>query len=599
MKNRLLIGVILVSASLLLYGCGQPEVISSIGGDDHQNPAVSASNLFDVSGAKAIATASRDTISTSHIRASSSSTITELLKLDEDDKISSIFTEYLASTWHPPISVIETGPDGSLYIGFQWGIWVETESSTIGASSGQPVAFFRIKPDGTVEIVDKDIYGVGTWYGHSENGELPVKQVQFDSDGNMYYVGMSSSGTSALKKKAVDGTISQLGTNKMAVRDFLVCPNGFVLFHGSNADNWNVEWLRLVNGSTVNNIFYNDGASGWLRAYYNYSYGGSNYIFLVGENLTLLDADEIPRKYSGIIRVTLNDSGKPTAVEAVYDDNNMYNETHTSIGDQLSWGYWDPLEMTNKKFFATNDYGQLELPLSFEAGVTEADVKAFIRKKYQSITTDTLDSVAFAGVTTTETWMINYLLNDMVTANITGKTWAKWREENGLIGVRFGNAKQLLFSEGGKLYAVMNLDSWGAGTSKGDKLFQIVNDAGSPEIVAFPQDTTSYYKSMSKARIFGNYAIYLSNKVGMYKIFRLDITDNTAAPVDMIPDKTNIEIFSFNYNADTSMLYYDVYDLGSNTSYLASQAITSTSVATEISAEGYTITDVVPFTAVD
>ncbi|MEE8637639.1 MAG: hypothetical protein V3T21_01180, partial [Candidatus Margulisiibacteriota bacterium] len=223
----------------------------------------------------------------------------------------------------------------------------------------------------------------------------------------------------------------------------------------------------------------------------------------------------------------------------------------------------------------------------------------FIRQKYQSIATDDLDLVTFAGTTTEagEEWNISNILNDLVDARISGKTWTKWREENGLQGVRFGNAKQLVFAENGVLFAVMSLDQWGAGSSKGDKLFQVVNANGTAEIIAFPQDTVNYYKSMSKVRSYGNYALYLSNKVGYYKILRLNLANPAQDPVDMVPDKSNIEIFSFNYNSDSGMLLYDVYDLGNNTSYLAEQDIELTSVATEISAEGYTITDVVPFTA--
>ncbi|MFC1637444.1 hypothetical protein ACFL1W_00335 [Candidatus Margulisiibacteriota bacterium] len=216
-----------------------------------------------------------------------------------------------------------------------------------------------------------------------------------------------------------------------------------------------------------------------------------------------------------------------------------------------------------------------------------------------SITSDTLDSVTFAGTTTTESWMVNHVLNDLVEANISGVTWTKWKQDNGLQGVRFGNAKQLVFADNGALYAVMRLDNWGSGTSKGDKLFQVVNASGEAEIIAFPQDTANYYKSMSHVRAYGTYALYLSNKVGYYKILRLNLANAAASPVDMIPDKTNIEIFSFNYNPVTSKIMYDVYDLDTNTSYLATQSIDSTTVDSEISAEGYTITDVVPFTATE
>jgi len=582
---------LMIGISALAAGCGQQPGGSYSNGS--KNPVISTGELFNVSGATAIAAASAaSTTSSSAVKSFSAMNVTELLKLDADGKISSVFSDAFAAKWHPPISVIETGPDGSLYVGFQWGIWLQS-----GSAEGTQAAFFKIGTDGSVEVVDDSINGVGTWYGGSENGELPVKQVQFDSDGNLYYLGKTSAGNTILKKKTTAGVISQIGSSNYEVRDFLVTPNGYVLFHGSNVGNWSIEWLRIIYGSTVNTIFYNDGA-GWLRAYYYYTYGGENYVMLIGENLTLLNESAIPQKYSGITRVKLNSTGAPALVEALYDDNNMYNDTYTTIGSQLTWGYWDPTEMANKRFFITDSYGQVKPSLSLEAGVTEASIRAFIRKKYQSVTADTLDSITFAGLAATlESWQINNFLDNLIAANVTGVTWTKWREENGLNGIRFGNAKQIVFASSGKLYAVMRLDDWGAGSSKGDKLFQIVNASGSAEIVGFQQDTANYFKSMSKVRSFGNYAVYLSNKVGMYKIFRLDLNDPAAAPTDMIPTLSNVEIFNFNYDSSTGKLYYDVYDLSNNTSYVASQLLTSTTADSRVSAEGYTITDIVPFKA--
>ena len=594
-KHGIIIGLIIlaviVAMVIFFSACGSQGGGGS-GGSPSQNPAVSINSLFDVSGAQAIATASNNTTSGSAIKSFSSSNVTELLKLNASGEISSVLSSTLENKWHPPISVIETGPDGSLYVGFQWGIWVNTTTSS--TDSGSQVAFFKIFKTGTVEVVDSTVYGIGTWYGGSENGELPAKQVQFDSSGNIYYLGKTSAGNTILKKKTTAGVISQIGSSNSEVRDFLVTPGGLVLFHGSNVGNWSIEWLRVINGSTVSNIFYNDGA-GYLRAYYYQSVGATNYIFLIGENLTLLNENSVPQKYSGITRVTLSSAGAPTTVEALYDDKNMYNDTYSTLGSQLTWGYWDPTEMMNKKFFVTSNYGQVSLPLSLEAGVTEAAIRSFIRKKYQSITTDTLDTLAFAGKTTGESWQLNNYLDDLVAANITGKTWAKWREENGLNGVQFGNAKQLVFASSGKLYAVIRLDNWGSGSSKGDKLFQVVSQYGSAEISAFPQDTANYYKSMNKVHAIGDYAVYLSNKVGNYKIYRLDLTDSSAAPVDMIPSQSNIEIFNYDYDATTGLLFYDVYDLSNNTSYLSKQALTSTTVTSQTSAGAYTITDIVPF----
>ena len=431
---------------------------------------------------------------------------------------------------------------------------------------------------------------------------MPVKQVQFVGTAasyDIYYLGRTASGNTILKKKAASGAITQIGSTRYEVRDFVALPNGLVLFHGSNVGNWNIEWLYVYNSGTNSSkrVFYNDG-SYWLRSYYYYTYNDINYVVLIGDNLTIYDENDKSGKYSGIVRVTLDSSGNKTAVAALYDDNNMYSETYNSIGDQLVWGFWEPSEMTNKKFFATDSYNQIILPLSLEAGVTEAEIRSYIRNKYQSITYDNLNNLTFTGKTTPEgAWRMANYLTDLIPEHITGETWAKWRQRNDLQSVRFANTKQLIFDSGtNKLYAVISLDQWGSGSAKGEKLFRILDASGNASIEAFPQDTTNGYNSMSKVRIYDKYAVYLSNKGGNYRILRSDLTSPSLSPVNIIPSTlSDIEIFSFDYDSVNSLLYYDVYNLANNTSYIAEQAITSSTMTAQISAEGYTITDVVPF----
>ena len=626
----------LVSFTLFYFGCGQQG--GSGGGGSYYDPGsggggsgdpysntVTLSSLFDVSGAKAIVSAASSQTSANSIRAKSSSA-TELLKLLPDGT----FKEILSSSYgyRPSISVIEKGPDGSLYVGFSNKLYYSTGSSngnsdedktptdtTSGgatassdASSIKPkyvdsegAAFFKVKTDGSIEVVDSSISGMGSWYnGGGNQSELPAKIVQFDDAGNLYYLASSGDGmdaTSVLKKKTTAGTISQIGSSNMAVRDFLVAPDGFVLFHGSNKGNWSIEWLRSIapSGSPVNNIFYNDtsggGEYGYLRTYYLDKNGD---VYLVGQNLRIVDpvTDE-EKKYSGIIRVSLNSSGTPTAVNALYDDNNMYNDTYSTIGDQLTWGYWNGTEQ--KKFFEMEtNMSTPQLPLVLASGVTDASIREHIRSKYQNITTDTLNSITFEGFSPSNGQWIVEALNTLVSANISGTTWATWRSENGLQGVSFGNAKQILFADDGSVYAVMKLDSWtGSSATKGDRVYKIVNSHGEAAISAFTQDST--YKTISRAKCFGNYLIYLASKMGYYKIFKHTLS-NPSAPEDMTSDKDNVEIFNFNYNSANGKLMYDVYDLNTNTSYMVEQLITN-NVAEEKEAEGYTITDVVPFVA--
>lgn len=610
MKKILLAGLIMFAVGLLVYGCGQQEqsatTTTSVSqptvtettttSEDGTTTTVTTStttttlgagvsSLFNVSGAVAIASA--DNLSSSNVVNADgvvalSTTADDVLKLNASGELSSILTG--ESSFYT-VRVIETGPDGSLYLGFSYPVWGYDETGQYS----QLGAFFRIFTTGTAEVVDPDIYGIGTWYGSSDNGELPDKQVQFDSDGNIYYMGTDSQYNTILKmKSASDGSISQIGNSNMAVRDFLVCDNGFVLFHGSNASDWNVEWLRVIYNNSVNNVFYNSGSYGWLRSYYK---DINNNVVLVGSSLVLLDEEDNERRYSGIIRVMLDETGAPTTTEALYDDNNMYSDSYNTIGEQLNYGYWDYDSNNWEKFFATDGYGSTSTPLTLETGVSKEVVDSYVRNKFYSISFDSLDSVSWEGMTTTES--VTDMFNGVLDQNISGETWATWRDANGLNGVSFSNAKSLLFADSGELFAIMSLDSWGGSSVDGDKLFRIINDTGTASISAYPQDSS--YKAMTRARLFENYCVYSSSKVGKYKLFRLDLDDPSSDPVNMIPDKNNVEIYSFNYNPVTGMLLFDVYDMSNNTSYLAQQEIDSTTTASETTAEGYTITDVVPF----
>lgn len=565
------------------------------------SPTNGLSSVFNVSGAVAIASAKAGMVSSSGLKALTVSSADSILKLTASGELVSIFTN--PGGYSSTISVIETGPDGSLYVGLTWGIYL-TVPGTMGGTVSKQLAFFRIKPDGSPEVVDDTVVGMGSWYNSSNGGELPAKQVQFDSDGNVYYLGrvdINGTTTTVLKKKTTAGDISQIGNANMEVRDFLVCPNGIVLFHGSNAGNWSQEWLRAIYNNSVHNIFYNDGSSGYLRAYY---IDKSGHVLLVGSNLTVEDQDGSAIRLSGIIHATLDSTGKPTLIEPIYDDNNMYNNYYSKLSDQLLWGYWDPSSAATEHFFTVNDHDSLIRPLVLQDGVTEASIRTYIRKKYQKITTDTLADLTFTGMDVERpseevhgTWVNN--LNDKIDAelafHIVGTTWKQWREDNGLTNISFGSAKQILTAADGAVYAVMPLDNWGTSKVKGDKLLRIINSSGQLDMVAYLQYPG--FLTVDKARTYGNYCVYKSSTVGKGKILRIDLADAVSAPIDMTADKINAEIFNFNFNPVTSMLMYDVYDMNNNTSYLVDQLITSASAASANEANGYTITDIVPFQA--
>jgi hypothetical protein len=155
-------------------------------------------------------------------------------------------------------------------------------------------------------------------------------------------------------------------------------------------------------------------------------------------------------------------------------------------------------------------------------------------------------------------------------------------------------AKQLLLADDGAMYAVINLDNWGT-LSKGDRIYRIINASGEVEVLAYQPYTG--YKSITGARTYDNYIVYKSNKGGYYKIFRVDLSDAAATPTDMTPGRSQLEIYSFNYNSTNKILMYNVYDYSNNTAYLIEQLITSTVAQSERPSTDRTVMDVVPFEA--
>jgi len=550
-------------------------------------------SLFNVSGAKAILSAKTVSASSSSVHARSVNA-NDILKYTASGDMTSIFSD--PSSAHAIVSVIEKGPDGSLYIGFQ--------GSILDPVTGSYNAFFRVDPSGSTEVVDDSIVGIGSWSGSSNFGELTAKAVQFDASGNIYYLGHSRAGANGspsrqvLMKKAVVGTIAQLGNSNMSIYDFLVCPNGFVLFHGANANDYTTEWLRVNNGTSVNNVFYNDTTTGNYAYLRNYFLDKDGNIILIGTNLEIQDGNGTVKKYSGVIRVKLDGTGKPNCVEVIYDDNNMYSD-NAAMGSQLVNGYWDGSDY--KQFFNKSG-GNVIVPVSLEAGITEELIHNFIKTKYQHIDSESLNSITFEGmsfaggeiVNGVQVWNISDKMTQLISANVSGITWKQWRDANGLNGVAFGSAKKIIRTDDGTLYAVMHLDNWGT-SAKGDRLYQLLNSSGQPDIVAFQQDSS--YKMMKKTMNYGGYVIYLSEVGGYSKIFRLDLSHPASPPVDMTSDKANIEIYNYDYNPAAGKLMYDVYDYSNNKSYLAEETLTGTSAETMKEAPGYQILDVVSYTA--
>jgi len=583
---------LLAVVAVMVFGCGKGEEIpTSTTTTLPSTPAPGVSNLFNLTGVVAVMSAQK-TGAEGHSVKTMQGTEGDILKYTASGEITSLFA---TTYYHPQVTVIEKSPiDGSLYVGLASGIMIGEPSTLEPKGGGQQYAFFRIKPDGSVEVVDANISGMGTWYTSSYWSELPAKQVQFDSAGNVYYLGMTSGGQKVLKKKSTDGTITQIGSSAYNVYDFLAAPNGFVLFHGADSSSYSTEWLKIFSGSSVYTIFYNtDLSMGSLRSYF---LDKNNNIILVGSNLRMFEDPSLPdsspiRRYAGVIRVGLNPSGAPIATEVLLDDNNMYGTAGTTLGQQLIYGYWDPATGSFVKFF-TEEAGAVKLPLAKRTGVSEEAIRAYIRTKFKTITSDNLGALTFEGITTSESYTIGYYLDYLISQYISGETWEEWRTANGLEGVPFSSAKQVLPAEDGSVYLVMKLDPWGSSGDKGDKIFRLLNASGEVDMVALPRHST--YLSVEKAKIFGQSLVYISTRLNYGKILRLNLADITQAPEDLSV-RSGIEIYSFAYNPVNNRLMYDVYDSNTNTCYLIEQDLTTTTVAGSGETTGYKITDVVPF----
>lgn len=310
--------------------------------DMQSGDTIALSELFDVSGATSVVTTTKG-IGDSALAENNSKQENDALKILDDGSYRSIF-KTIHPSWNLKIAVMEIGPDGSLYIGLNWGIWIRNNltSNRDGAvpsfsspASGQNVALFRISPYGRTEIVDPDINGMGQFY----NKEFLVKkQIQFDAEGSVYYLGRQGQ-TTVLKKKDKLGKITQIGNSRMEVRDFMVASNGTVIFNGANSGDWDTQWLRVfAKDGSVSNIYYREN-SGWLRSYF---LDKNNNLILVGTSL-ILGTDR--KSYDGIVRVNMED-----AKVISYDH---------LLNDQLTFTQFDGLNFSSAQQLLLDEDGTM------------------------------------------------------------------------------------------------------------------------------------------------------------------------------------------------------------------------------------------------
>lgn len=293
---------------LVLVSCKENDKNMNGNNFHSANDDVFLSEIFDVSGAKAVALTNKGIgVSANSNDQNELKKENDVMKILENGEYQTIFKK-LNRNWNLKISVLEMGLDGSLYIGLDWGIWVK-DHSFLG---GKNVALFQILKTGETKVVDEDIHGMGQFY-NKEN--LNKKQIQFDEEGSVYYLGRQGQ-TTVLKKKNKNNEISQIGNSRMEVRDFLVAKDGMVIFNGANKGDWDTQWLRIFNkDGAVTNVFYRDN-TGWLKTYF---LDKNNNLILVGDNLNLIDGKGIVKQYSGIMRVNL-EQGKVKTIDKLIEN---------------------------------------------------------------------------------------------------------------------------------------------------------------------------------------------------------------------------------------------------------------------------------------
>jgi hypothetical protein len=196
-------------------------------------------------------------------------------------------------------SIIEvlTSPNGKYYVLF--------ESPTSLTEGGLACLLAEVNYlTGMPTCLDSDVTSIQweeTWTRHG-------KPIQFDKQGNIFFVAGLASGKTSLRKYS-NGTVKSLISDNININDFLVMPNGNVIVSGSTV-NTNVKWTRLIKASGgVKNLLAGQDTSFISKFADGRIYLGT-YDSKVGWNIRRLnkDGDGIESKYwvQGDVKATNN-----------------------------------------------------------------------------------------------------------------------------------------------------------------------------------------------------------------------------------------------------------------------------------------------------
>ena len=128
-------------------------------------------------------------------------------------------------------------------------IYIQFSGSIIMVQGGQSCMFYKFDPDtGLPTCVDPGLTGMH-WFGGFMQQRYTNPGVQFDSAGNVYYMGYSytmGSGGAVLRKYNVStGQITDLINPNAMIQDFAVMPDGSVILVGGTTST-TAQWTRIV-----------------------------------------------------------------------------------------------------------------------------------------------------------------------------------------------------------------------------------------------------------------------------------------------------------------------------------------------------------------
>ena len=236
-------------AALTFIGCGGSSGDVGDLGDDSDsgggdNSTTADSDIqFDISDAVAILKV--DSVS-ADVSAQLTSNSGNLRKLTADGAVENVFSGGTVNA-----ESLYIAPDGKIYVLL----------SSVVDVNGKPCILLRLSDDNNGECLDSDLRVIS----HPSLDNFPTEPIQFDDDGNIYYVGTTWGGTQVLRMldpESLDPV--DLINDNIIIRHFLVHNDGTVYLAGMTVPTETTFFRRilpdgdievLLNGGHVSSLF--------------------------------------------------------------------------------------------------------------------------------------------------------------------------------------------------------------------------------------------------------------------------------------------------------------------------------------------------------